>query len=119
MNPNAHRMSDPPTGSKPEPEAEAGTRGFWTSKTGLVTIAFLLIAAFFLLSEHRAHTLGALPFLLLLACPLLHMAMHGGHGGHGSHSSHAGHKKQAGHREHGLRETEPDAQDGPTHHKGA
>jgi hypothetical protein len=23
--------------------------------------------------------------LLLLACPLMHMFMHGGHGGHGSH----------------------------------
>ncbi|WP_240547342.1 DUF2933 domain-containing protein [Mesorhizobium tianshanense] len=106
-------MSDPPTGSNPEKNAEAGTGGFWTSKTGPVTIAFLLIAAFFLLSEHRAHTLGALPFLLLLACPLLHMVMHGGHG------SHAGPKKQVGHKEHGLRETEPDAQDSPTHHKGA
>ncbi|WP_419695594.1 DUF2933 domain-containing protein [Mesorhizobium muleiense] len=111
MNPNAHRISDPPTGSEPEQEAEAGTGGFWTSKTGLAAIAFLLIGAFFLLSEHRAHTLGAIPFLLLLACPLLHMFMHGGHGGHGSH---AGHKKQAGHRE-----TEPNAQNGPTHHKGA
>ncbi|WP_263483449.1 MULTISPECIES: hypothetical protein [unclassified Mesorhizobium] len=40
---NVHRMFDPPTGSEPEPKAEAG--GFWTSKAGLVTIAFLLIAA--------------------------------------------------------------------------
>ena len=56
---------------------------FWKSKAGLVAIAFLLIAAFLLLSEHRAHLLGYLPFLLLLACPLLHLFMHGGHGGHG------------------------------------
>lgn len=117
MNPAAHRMSNPPTGSEPEQETEAGTGGFWTSKTGLAAIAFLLIAAFFLLSEHRAHTFGALPFLLLLACPLLHMFMHGGHGGHGSH---AGHKKQVGHRgQAGHRKTDPGAQDGPTHHKGA
>ncbi|NJO34307.1 MAG: DUF2933 domain-containing protein [Rhodospirillales bacterium] len=27
-----------------------------------------------------------LPFLLILACPLLHMFMHGGHGGHGAHA---------------------------------
>lgn len=59
--------------------------GFWRSRTGLFTIAFLAIAAFFLLSEHRAHTLGVLPYLLLLACPLLHMFMHRGHGGHGGH----------------------------------
>jgi hypothetical protein len=88
---NVHRMSGPPTGSEPEPEAEAG--GFWTSKTGLVTIAFLLIAAFFLLTEHWAHTYGVLPFLLLLACPLLHMFMHGGHRGHGGHGGHARHKE--------------------------
>lgn len=50
-----------------------------------VLIAFLAIAAFFLLSEHRAHLLGALPFLLLLACPLMHLFMHHGHGAHGKH----------------------------------
>jgi len=26
-----------------------------------------------------------LPFLFLLACPLMHMFMHRGHGGHGGH----------------------------------
>jgi hypothetical protein len=36
-----------------------------------------------LMSEHRAHVLGALPLLLLLACALMHVFMHGGHGGHG------------------------------------
>jgi hypothetical protein len=48
-----------------------------------VFLGFVAIAAFFLLTEHRAHFLGALPYLLLLACPLLHWLMHGGHGGHG------------------------------------
>jgi hypothetical protein len=61
------------------------TSSFWKSKAGLVFIGFLLIGLFFLLSEHRAHALGYLPFLLILACPLLHLFMHGGHGGHGSH----------------------------------
>lgn len=50
-----------------------------------VLIAFLIIAAFFLLSEHRAHALGALPYLLLLACPLLHIFLHRGHGGRHRH----------------------------------
>jgi hypothetical protein len=44
-----------------------------------VLLGFFAIAAFFLLSEHRAHALGALPFLLLLACPLMHIFMHRGH----------------------------------------
>ena len=48
---------------------------------------FLAIAAFFLLEEHRAHMLGVLPYLFLLACPLLHIFGHGGHG-HGAHGSH-------------------------------
>ena len=46
---------------------------------------FLAIAAFFLFSEHRAHALGALPYLLLLACPLMHLFMHHGHGGGDKH----------------------------------
>jgi len=50
-----------------------------------ILIAFLVIAAFFLFTEHRAHLFGALPFLLLLACPLMHLFMHHGHGAHGSH----------------------------------
>ena len=64
-------------------ELNSGQHSFWQSKTGYVTIGFLVIAAFLLLSEHRAHALGYLPFLLLLACPLLHIFMHGGHGSHG------------------------------------
>uniref|UniRef100_UPI00117B8673 DUF2933 domain-containing protein n=1 Tax=Pseudogulbenkiania subflava TaxID=451637 RepID=UPI00117B8673 len=54
-----------------------GLRGSW------VFWGFIAVAAFFLLSEHRAHLFGWLPFLLLLACPLMHLFMHGGHAGHG------------------------------------
>lgn len=48
-----------------------------------VFIGFILIAAFFLLTEHRAHVLGALPFVLVALCPLMHLFGHGGHG-HGT-----------------------------------
>jgi ABC-type uncharacterized transport system permease subunit len=34
------------------------------------------IAAFFLVTEHRAHLFGVLPFMLLVLCPLLHL-LHG------------------------------------------
>ena len=58
----------------------------------LVFLAFAGVALFFLLGEHRIHALGWLPLLLLLACPLLHMTMHGGHGGHsGKGGGHGGH----------------------------
>ena len=48
-----------------------------------VLIGFALIAGYFLVMEHQAHVFP-LPYLLLLACPLLHLFHgHGGHGGHG------------------------------------
>ena len=62
------------------------SKGFWSSR---YAIGLLVMGVYFLLSEHRAHFLGALPYLLLLACPLMHVFMHRGHGGHGG--SHAGH----------------------------
>ncbi len=64
------------------------------SKTKWVFMAFLAIAAYFLVMEHKAHLSGLLyylPFLLLLACPLLHMFMHKGHGGHGGNGGHDSH----------------------------
>jgi hypothetical protein len=46
-------------------------------------------AAYFLLTEHLAHTIQALPWVIVLLCPLMHVFMHRGHGGHGgSHDPH-------------------------------
>ncbi len=55
------------------------------SNAKLVLVGFLIVAGYFLFMEHRAHLGGFLyylPFLFLLACPLMHIFMHGGHGGH-------------------------------------
>lgn len=69
-------------------------RSFWRSRYAVGLIVFGAIAAYFLLSEHRAHFFGALPFLLLLACPLMHIFMHHGHAEHGeSHGHHHAGKK--------------------------
>jgi hypothetical protein len=67
---------------------ERSQAGNWIlSRTGLALVGFLAIVGFFLVTEHRAHLFGFLPFLLLLLCPLLHWLMHGGHGGgEGNHS---------------------------------
>jgi len=56
---------------------------FLTSRGGIVLFAFLGLVGFLLTTEHRAHALGALLWLVILACPLLHMFMHGRqeHGG--------------------------------------
>lgn len=55
---------------------------------------FLAFAGLLLFTEHRAHLLGILPYLVLLACPLMHLFMHHGHGGHGhNHDTGEGDKK--------------------------
>ena len=55
-----------------------------------ILAGFLLVAGYFLVLEHKAHLEGALqylPYLLLLACPLMHLFMHHGHHGHGKRAS--------------------------------
>jgi Protein of unknown function (DUF2933) len=48
----------------------------------LVTIGIGLVGLY-LLAIHTGHVLGALPYLLLLTCPLMHLFMHRSHDGHG------------------------------------
>ena len=56
------------------------------------------LALFYLLTEHQAHLFGWLPYLLILACPLMHIFMHRGH--------------RRGHRREG-----PENEDKSTHHQ--
>ena len=65
-------------------EQGSGVGAFLRSPSGIALVAFLAVAGFFLLTEHRAHAFGYLPYALLLLCLLMHLFMHGGHGG-GSH----------------------------------
>ncbi len=58
---------------------------WYQSRMTWVLLGFIAIGGFFLVTEHTAHVLGALPFVLLLLCPLMMLFMHGGHGGHGGH----------------------------------
>ena len=58
------------------------TPSFWRSRYGIGWLVLAGIAAWFLWTEHRAHLFGALPWLVLLACPLMHVFMHRGHHGH-------------------------------------
>lgn len=43
------------------------------SRTGLVFIIFLAIAAFFLITEHTAHLFGILPYALVLLSLVLYL----------------------------------------------
>lgn len=61
-------------------EPDAGERTRFKAKW--VLTGFLAVAGYLLISEHQAHFIQALPYLLLLACPLLHVFMHRGHGDH-------------------------------------
>lgn len=67
--------------------------GWVRSRSGLVLLAFLAIAAFFLLTEHRAHVLGALPYVLILLCPVLHLLLHGWH--RHAHTDHTAQQPQS------------------------
>ena len=49
-------------------------------KTALLMVA--LVGGFYLLREHWDHVAGNWVYLLLLACPLMHVFMHRGHHGH-------------------------------------
>ena len=69
---------------------ESNEPSFWGRPEGMALVTVALIAGFYLLREHWGHVLGYWPYLLLLACPLMHL-MHGnGHGGHGSHPQDSG-----------------------------
>lgn len=64
---------------------------------GSQTFALCMLGAlllFYLWFEHKAHLMGALPYLILLACPLMHFWGHGGQGqgegGKGSADEHKG-----------------------------
>lgn len=73
-----------------EHKHESDSDGGMKSRSNITLIVFLIIGAFFLITEHRAHLVGWLSsywiWLLLLACPLMHLFMHGGHD-HGDHGS--------------------------------
>jgi Protein of unknown function (DUF2933) len=58
-----------------------GTPLGWALSLAVAALgAYLLIA-------HTGHVLTGLPYLVLLACPLMHLFMHGGHGHrHGDHT---------------------------------
>lgn len=69
-------------------------QSFWVTPKGLAALGLIGAVTYFLLIEHRQHVWEFLPFLILLACPLMHLFMHGGHGGHGGSHQHQGENHQ-------------------------
>lgn len=75
-------------------DAISGNGESWLfSRTGVATLVAVSVLGFLIYEGHGAHLLGALPYLLILSCPLMHIFMHGGHGGHGGHQ-HGGNEEE-------------------------
>ncbi|MBT8141777.1 MAG: DUF2933 domain-containing protein [Gammaproteobacteria bacterium] len=69
-------------------------KNFWLTPNGLSAIALIGAAMYFLLSEHRAHFIYFLPYLVLLLCPVMHIFMHRGHGDHGGQGNSHDHQSK-------------------------
>jgi hypothetical protein len=52
---------------------------FWKSPVGVVCTILAIAASISLYVEHGAHVYAFVPYLVLAACPLMHMFMHQGH----------------------------------------
>jgi DUF2933 family protein len=64
---------------------ESGLKDWLASRTGIATCVAVSVLAFLIATGHSAHLMGMLPYLLLLACPLMHVFLHGGRGHHHHH----------------------------------
>lgn len=63
--------------------------GRWLrSRVGLILIVFLIIAAFFLVTEHKAHLFGLLPYALLVLSLLLFIFIRRGQNSSNMHDNH-------------------------------
>ena len=65
-----------------ENHANTNSKSFWKHP---VTLLCLAGVGYWIYTYHWQHTLGFLPYIILLLCPLMHIFGHGKHG-----HSHAG-----------------------------
>lgn len=59
----------------------------WRSPMGIFMLVAGAVGIYYLLTEHLTHVTQAIPYLFLLACPVMHLFGHH-HGGHGTHRHH-------------------------------
>ena len=78
--------------SQPESSSEPLSPSALRSRSRLALLVVAVVAGYLLVSEHRAHFIAALPWLLLALCPLMHLFMHRG-GGHGHGASRGGEER--------------------------
>jgi len=73
---------------------------FWKTPSGLAALGLIGAATYFLVIEHHQHIFAFLPFLIFLACPLMHLFMHGNHG----HSKHEENEESKDNFQQGIEE---------------
>jgi hypothetical protein len=66
-----------------------GLLAFLGSKVGLLICLLLAAVGVYLLWNHTGHVVSALPYMILLACPLMHIF---GHRHGGKHQHHQGNR---------------------------
>lgn len=70
------------------------SRSRWRSPLGIFMLVAGAVGVYYLLTEHLTHVTQAIPYLFLLACPLMHLFHEHGHGHH-SHHDHGQQPKDA------------------------
>lgn len=68
----------------------------WRSPLGVFMLIAGVVGVYYLLTDHLTHVTQAVPYLFLLACPLMHL-FHG-HGHHDHHHQGPPHTPQQGER---------------------
>lgn len=63
-------------------------KSFWLTPQGLAALIIIACPSYFLFIEHQEHIFQALPYLIILLCPLMHLFMHRRHGHHQSPNHH-------------------------------
>jgi hypothetical protein len=55
-------------------------KAWWRNPSNLTLAVFLAVGGYFLWTEHKAHVIAALPWVLVGGCLVMHLFMHGSHG---------------------------------------
>ncbi len=69
--------------SQHNPSTEQSATRWYTTPLGLLCLGLAPAMGYYLWAYHTQHVLAFLPFVLFLACPLMHLL------GHKHHSDHA------------------------------
>ncbi len=56
--------------------------GCFKTAKGMAILALAVVVGGYFVIWHQQHVFAVLPFLVILACPLMHLFMHGGHSTH-------------------------------------